>query len=399
MSDKNDKVPLDEPSEEEFARAGYVPPQGKRLELPFWLAVASCVLALAARTLPWAGLALGILALLALALFKVPRPYVRAPRAAVALSALGILVCAALSTYVPPQPGIIRVSVDAPSWRQEYGAVTISVDGTTESGERVSDSLEVVPGTTSTLDDYQTGSYSFTVDEASLERGEELFEPTEARATCTLELEQDVEVAFELALVPQDGTLGFTVNSEGWDASYGSIPVTVSGTTEDGKAVSETIPAAPETTYSLSGYEAGTYSFSVDKSVLTQGETVFCASSETRTFTKREDMLVTVYVSVDEEATQALAEQRAEEERARAEAEAQARAEAEAAAPAEVEAEARAQEEAQRQQETTEQTVYITDTGEKYHRYGCQYLRESCHPISLSTAQGLGYTPCKRCKP
>lgn len=399
MTEKHGKAPFDGPSEEEFDQAGYVPPQGWRFELPFWLAVASCVLALASRALPWAGMVVGIAALVALALFKVPRQYVRAPRATAALIALGILTCAALSTYIPPQPGTIRLSVDAPAWRQEYGAVTISVDGTTDSGDKVSGSLEVVPGTTSTLDDYQTGTYTFAVDEASLEQDEELFEPTEARVTCTLELEQDVDVAFELALVPLDGTLEFVVSADGWDSSYGSVPVTVSGTTEDGEAVKETIPATPGTPYSLSGYEAGTYSFSVDKSILTQGETVFSATSETRTFTKREDVLVTVRVAIDEEATQALAEQRAEEERARAEAEAQAQAEAEAAARAQAEAEARAQEEAQRQQETTEQTVYITDTGEKYHRYGCQYLRESCHPISLSTAQNLGYTPCKRCKP
>ena len=399
MTEKHGKTPFDEPSEEEFAQVGYVPPKGKRFELPFWLAISSGVLALAAQALPWIGAMVGILALLALALFKVPRPYVRAPHATVALSALAILTCAALSTYIPPQAGIIRLSVDAPAWRQEYGTVTISVDGTTESGDKVSDTLEVVPGTTSALDDYQTGTYSFTVDEASLEQGEELFEPTEARATCTLELDQDVDVAIELELVPLNGTLKFTVNADGWDAAYGLVPVTVSGTTESGDSVKETIPTTPGTLYSLNGYEAGTYIFSVDQSVLTQGETIFSSSNETRTFTKREDVVVTVYITVDKEATQALAEQRAEEERARAEAEAQAQAEAEAAARAQAEAEARAQEEAQRQQEATEQTVYITDTGEKYHRYGCQYLRESCHPISLSTAQSLGYTPCKRCKP
>ena len=42
-------------------------------------------------------------------------------------------------------------------------------------------------------------------------------------------------------------------------------------------------------------------------------------------------------------------------------------------------------------------TVYITDTGSKYHRYGCQYLRQSCHEISLSDAKTQGYTPCSRC--
>ena len=44
-------------------------------------------------------------------------------------------------------------------------------------------------------------------------------------------------------------------------------------------------------------------------------------------------------------------------------------------------------------------TVYITDTGSKYHRSGCRYLSKSCHPISLSAAKASGYTACKVCKP
>lgn len=43
-------------------------------------------------------------------------------------------------------------------------------------------------------------------------------------------------------------------------------------------------------------------------------------------------------------------------------------------------------------------TVYITDTGEKYHNYGCRYLSESCRPISASSARAMGYTPCSVCK-
>jgi len=43
--------------------------------------------------------------------------------------------------------------------------------------------------------------------------------------------------------------------------------------------------------------------------------------------------------------------------------------------------------------------VYITKTGKKYHRLGCQYLRESCISISLTEAIQQGYTPCKVCKP
>lgn len=43
--------------------------------------------------------------------------------------------------------------------------------------------------------------------------------------------------------------------------------------------------------------------------------------------------------------------------------------------------------------------VYITKTGEKYHRSGCQYLRKSCIEILRSSAVARGYTPCSRCKP
>jgi hypothetical protein len=44
-------------------------------------------------------------------------------------------------------------------------------------------------------------------------------------------------------------------------------------------------------------------------------------------------------------------------------------------------------------------TVYITDTGEKYHRGNCRYLSHSKHAISLEDAIAQGYTPCKICKP
>lgn len=43
--------------------------------------------------------------------------------------------------------------------------------------------------------------------------------------------------------------------------------------------------------------------------------------------------------------------------------------------------------------------VYVTDYGEKYHSYGCQYLRESCHGMTLYKARQAGYTPCSVCDP
>lgn len=45
------------------------------------------------------------------------------------------------------------------------------------------------------------------------------------------------------------------------------------------------------------------------------------------------------------------------------------------------------------------ETVYITDTGSKYHRSGCQYLRSSRHAISKSNAISNGYGACSRCHP
>ena len=42
-------------------------------------------------------------------------------------------------------------------------------------------------------------------------------------------------------------------------------------------------------------------------------------------------------------------------------------------------------------------TVYITRTGEKYHRKGCQYLSQSKIPVSLSDAKAQGHTACSVC--
>ncbi len=43
--------------------------------------------------------------------------------------------------------------------------------------------------------------------------------------------------------------------------------------------------------------------------------------------------------------------------------------------------------------------VYITETGECYHRDGCRYLSHSKIPITLKQAKARGYRPCSVCKP
>lgn len=49
-------------------------------------------------------------------------------------------------------------------------------------------------------------------------------------------------------------------------------------------------------------------------------------------------------------------------------------------------------------QEPVEATVYVTNSGSKYHRDGCRYLEKSKIPISLSDAQAM-YKPCSKCNP
>ncbi|MBR3254645.1 MAG: hypothetical protein IKF97_00225 [Clostridia bacterium] len=53
------------------------------------------------------------------------------------------------------------------------------------------------------------------------------------------------------------------------------------------------------------------------------------------------------------------------------------------------------------QAETTSNsyTVYITDTGKKYHSAGCSYLKRSQHAISKDSAIAQGYSACSKCNP
>lgn len=49
--------------------------------------------------------------------------------------------------------------------------------------------------------------------------------------------------------------------------------------------------------------------------------------------------------------------------------------------------------------EDAEEKVYITKTGEKYHRADCTYLKGNGEEITLSEAKESGYEPCKKCEP
>lgn len=47
----------------------------------------------------------------------------------------------------------------------------------------------------------------------------------------------------------------------------------------------------------------------------------------------------------------------------------------------------------------TADVVYVTNTGSKYHRDGCSYLKKSKNEITLSDALKKGYEPCSKCRP
>jgi competence protein ComEC len=49
--------------------------------------------------------------------------------------------------------------------------------------------------------------------------------------------------------------------------------------------------------------------------------------------------------------------------------------------------------------DTTSVEVHITDTGSKYHRAGCQYLKKSDTITTLDNAKALGLEPCSKCNP
>ena len=49
--------------------------------------------------------------------------------------------------------------------------------------------------------------------------------------------------------------------------------------------------------------------------------------------------------------------------------------------------------------QSSKSTVYITETGTKYHKEGCSYLKKSKIKTTLKDAKDKGLEPCSRCKP
>lgn len=189
----------------------------------------------------------------------------------------------------------------------------------------------------------------------------------EAAETVDTAPERDVELALQV---------------EGLDTSAETTPILVRLSGEDslGNSVSKSVSVAPDAPSAVR-LATGSHSVSGDASGLATGDTVYqTIVAELVVEEGSGTQQVSLPVSIDDEATSARAAER--------------QAAAEKAA-----AEKAAAEQAAAQAQQNERTVYITDTGKKYHRDGCQYLRQSQHAISLDNAIAQGYEPCKKCKP
>lgn len=190
------------------------------------------------------------------------------------------------------------------------------------------------------------------------------------------------------------GTLSFKVISANSVDAATPIKINITGPNVAGKIIDDHREAKIGIVYPLD-YEAGSYTFNVSPDSLTNGKTIFNAISTTYEFDGKTDQVVNIVLTEDIEATEAVqraaketeekaAQQAAEKKRIEAAA-ADALTEEGASSPAEV--------------EPISKTVYITETGKKYHREGCRYLKKSKIAISYDDARAQGYEPCAVCNP
>ncbi len=205
------------------------------------------------------------------------------------------------------------------------------------------------------------------------------------------------------------GILSFTVRSDAWSpAADGNAIIKIEGTTESGTKVSEQYEASSEGQKYLTDLEAGTYAITLVKAGTGQDGRLFKATSTNVIFDGEHDKNAVLVIELDaaamEKAAQAAAEKKAAEERAAQAAQeaeaariaqeqaaaAEAQAAAEAAAAAEAEAAAAAED---------ERTVYVAASGKgkKYHSDPSCSNMKGTRSLSISEAESMGYTPCKKC--
>ncbi len=137
-------------------------------------------------------------------------------------------------------------------------------------------------------------------------------------------------------------------------------------------------------------------------STAANGNVVAVSDGTTVTITTEKTGEITAGLSAEERAQQeAEAEAQAQEEaEAQAEAEAQTQEETQTDTQTQTQTETQTQTQTETQQQSTK-TVYITQTGEKYHRQGCRTLSRSKNLTEMTEdrAIALGYEACKVCSP
>lgn len=234
------------------------------------------------------------------------------------------------------------------------------------------------------------------------------------RATLALSI-ITIVLGLMLAAAASQGTSNLSIRVDTGDWRDDTVTVRVQGADDSTSSFDKAFEVKNGESVVVSGAQAGTYQFTVDDSNMIDGTNVYRAEINPPrwNFDKHQDKEIRVSIVLDQEKTKQAqddaaqkAAKEAEEQKAAEEAAAAQQAEEEAAkkaaeeeAAAQQAAEAQAAQESSSASEPTERTVYITDTGSKYHTAGCSSLSKSEHAISLSSAKAQGYEPCKRCKP
>lgn len=218
------------------------------------------------------------------------------------------------------------------------------------------------------------------------------------------------DVAAEQEARAEAAVLSFVVNAQDLTDASTSAVVRVTGESDDTGKVDDNYRATPGTPYSLD-YGPGIYLIQLVEGDINNGNIAYKHDEIRVAFSDDRSLQVELNLERDEDLTKA----KEEEAQKKAEEEAKAKAEAEEKAKREAEEKARIEQEKKEAEEAAAaaaaakkatsgstnkgSVVYITETGSKYHRYGCQYLKDSCIEISLDEAKEQGYEPCKRCKP
>lgn len=192
------------------------------------------------------------------------------------------------------------------------------------------------------------------------------------------------------------------LNVQGKEKGADAVAVSISGKTKKDKDIDkqQNVVIGSETKLKVG---PGTYKVSIASDDVHDDENAYQSNEVEFKYDGKRETLIVVQISIDTSATEqkkaekAAAEEAARQAEAQRQAEEQARQQQEAEAAAAAQAQAQQQAQAQAQTQQNSQTVYITRTGNKYHKSGCRYLRQSSIAISLSDAQAQGYTACSVC--